>query len=59
MEAWQKQLNEVLRMGNGFANAGAVPKKVKRKGKHAVEEYKSKRAADKPSSAQGSTSNRC
>lgn len=52
MEAWQKQLNEVLRMGNGFANAGAVPKKVKRKGKHAVEEYKSKRAADKPSSAQ-------
>ena len=24
MEAWQKKLNEVLRMGNGFANAGAI-----------------------------------
>jgi hypothetical protein len=51
MEAWQKQLNEVLRLGNGFANAGAIPKATKKKGKAAVEAYKEKRAADKPSSA--------
>jgi hypothetical protein len=52
MEAWQKKLNEILRMGNGFANAGAIPKDVKRAGKAAVQAYLLKRAKDKPSSAQ-------
>jgi hypothetical protein len=52
MEAWQKKLNEVLRVGNGFANAGAIPKRVKRKGKAAIQAHMAKRAAEKPSSAQ-------
>jgi hypothetical protein len=52
MEAWQKKLNEVLRLSNSFANAGAIPKDVKRKGQAATDAYMHKRAADKPSSAQ-------
>ena len=52
MEAWQKKLNEVLRLSNSFANAVAIPKTVIKKGKAAKEEYLRDRAADKPSSAQ-------
>ena len=52
MEAWQKKLNEVLRMGNGFANAGAIPHDVVQAGQAAIDAYKSKRAEDKPSNAQ-------
>jgi hypothetical protein len=52
MEAWQKKLNEVLRLGNGFANAGAIPKDVVRAGEAAKAAYIAKRLADKPSSAQ-------
>jgi hypothetical protein len=52
MEAWQKKLNEVLRMGNGFANAGPIPHDVVQAGQAAIDAYKSKRAEDKPSNAQ-------
>ena len=52
MEAWQKKLNELLRTGNGFANAGAIPKSEKRKGKAAVAAYMARRDADRPNSAQ-------
>ena len=52
MEAWQKKLNEVLRMGNGFANAGAIPQDVRELGQAAIDEYMTKRANDKPSNAQ-------
>ena len=51
MEAWQKQLNEVLRLNNGFANAGAIPKAVKALGWAApggVRDYMQKRKEDKP-----------
>lgn len=52
MEAWQKKLNEVLRQSNGYANAGAIPKAVKRGGKKKRKAYMEKRAAERPSSAQ-------
>lgn len=52
MEAWQKKLNEVLRLGNGFANAGAIPKDVKEAGQAAVDAYMIKRKDAIPSSAQ-------
>ena len=51
MEAWQKKLNEVLRLGNGFANAGAIPLTVIQAGEAAKCAYMAKRAEDKPSSA--------
>lgn len=52
MEAWQKVLNDILRLGNGFANTGAIPKAVHAKGEAAEREYMCKRAADKPDDAQ-------
>ena len=52
MEAWQKKLNEILRLNNGFANAGAIPKDVHAMGERAVDAYMNARAADKPSDAQ-------
>lgn len=52
MEAWQKKLNEILRLNNGFANAGAIPKDVHEMGERAVEAYMAARAADRPSDAQ-------
>jgi len=51
MEAWQKVLNDILRLGNGFANTGAIPKSEKAKGEEAVKLYMDKRAADKPDDA--------
>lgn len=51
MEAFQKKLNEILRLNNGFANAGAIPKDVKAHGAQAVEKYMERRAKDKPSPA--------
>lgn len=50
--AWQKKLNEVLRLGNGFANAGAIPLKVVEAGEAAKRAYMEKRKNDMPSSAQ-------
>lgn len=47
MEGWQKVLNQVLRMGNGFANAGAIPKEVHARGPEAVKEYLTQRAEGK------------
>ena len=47
MEGWQKVLNQVLRMGNGFANAGAVPIAVKEAGPDEVQEYMDRRAETK------------
>ena len=44
-------LNEVLRLGNGFANAGAIPKIIKRAGERAIRLYLDARAASKPSNA--------
>ena len=52
MEGWQKKLNDILRLNNGFANAGAIPKDVHRMGEAAVDAYMEARANDKPSSAQ-------
>jgi len=54
MEAFQKKLNEILRLGNGFANAGAIPLHVTQAGQAAIDAYmyKEKRKNDKPSSAQ-------
>ena len=51
MEAWQKKLNEVLRLSNSFANAGAIPKAVVRRGEKAKKEYIAERAENMPSSA--------
>jgi len=51
MEAWQKKLNEILRLNNGFANAGAIPKAIKAQGEGKVKEYMEARAKDKPSPA--------
>ena len=51
MESWQKKLNDILRLNNGWANAGAIPKWVHRLGTAAEEAYMSARAKDKPSSA--------
>ena len=47
MEGWQKVLNQILRMGNGFANAGAIPIAVKEQGPQAVLEYLLKRKEGK------------
>ena len=52
MESWQKKLNEVLRLSNSFANAGAIPKEIVRRGEKAKAEYMAERAANMPSSAQ-------
>lgn len=52
MEGWQKQLNDILRLNNGWANAGAIPKEVKRMGERAEDAYLEARKNDKPSSAQ-------
>ena len=52
MEAWQKVLNDILRLGNGFANAGAIPKDVKAKGEAEETAYMAKRDADRPNDAQ-------
>ena len=49
MEGCQKKLNEILRLNNGFANAGAIPKWVKRAGKRVRARYMAARAALKPS----------
>ena len=49
MEAWQKKLNEVLRLSNGYANAGAIPKAIKRQGEKAVKQYMKERGQDRPS----------
>jgi hypothetical protein len=46
---WQKKLNEILRLNNGFANAGAIPKSVHELGVEAVDAYRNARAEDKPS----------
>tara|TARA_B100000795_G_scaffold244218_1_gene208624 strand:- start:185 stop:1270 length:1086 start_codon:yes stop_codon:yes gene_type:complete len=51
MEAWQKVLNDILRLGNGFANTGAIPKKVHDMGEAAELAYMRKRAEDKPDDA--------
>ena len=51
MEGWQKKLNDILRLNNGWANAGAIPKAVHTMGQAAVDAYMSARADDKPSSA--------
>ena len=51
MEAWQKKLNEILRLNNGFANAGAIPKDVHDLGQEAVDAYLEARRKDKPSDA--------
>ena len=51
MEAWQKVLNDILRLGNGFANTGAIPKDTTAAGEAAVAAYMAKRAADKPNDA--------
>ena len=51
MEAWQKVLNDILRLGNGFANTGAIPKDVHAKGEAAERAYMAKRAAEKPDDA--------
>ena len=51
MEGWQKQLNEVLRLGNGFANCGAIPKLIRRAGEEAIQKYLDARAQSKPSDA--------
>jgi hypothetical protein len=51
MEAWQKVLNDILRLGNGFANVGAIPKSTTAAGEAAVEAYMAKRAADRPNDA--------
>lgn len=51
MEGWQKVLNEILRMSNGFANAGRIPEAIKRMGEAAVAKYMEERKADMPSSA--------
>lgn len=51
MEAWQKKLNEILRLNNGFANAGAIPLDVKDMGQEAVDAYLEIRAADRHSDA--------
>jgi len=50
-QAWQKKLNEILRLSNSFANAGAIPKKVKRAGEKATAEYKEQRKENMPSPA--------
>ena len=47
MEGWQKVLNQILRMGNGFANAGAIPKAIKEQGPEAVLEYLKQRKEGK------------
>ena len=47
----QKKLNEVLRLSNSFANAGAIPKDVVRAGQAAKDAYLAKRKDDMPSSA--------
>lgn len=52
MEAWQKQLNEVLRLSNGYANAGAIPTDVIQKGKAAIALYIAQRASKMPSRPQ-------
>ena len=51
MEGWQKMLNEVLRLGNGFANAGRIPRIVLRAGEARRAQYLLRRAARKPSPA--------
>ena len=45
MEGWQKMLNEVLRLGNGFANAGRIPRIVLRAGEARRAQYLLRRAA--------------
>ena len=52
MEAFQKKLNEILRMGNGFANAGAIPRRVHEAGEAEKAAYMERRASDKPSEPQ-------
>ena len=47
MEAWQKKLNDILRMNNGFANAGAIPHDVQELGQEAVDAYMEARARHK------------
>ena len=52
MEAWNKKLNEILRLGNGFANAGAIPKIVKQAGQAAINSYMETRKNEMPSEPQ-------
>eukprot|EP00966_Prymnesium_polylepis_P079545 1843765-Prymnesium_polylepis.1 len=48
MESWQKKLNDILRLNNGFANAGAIPIEVHDLGQEAEDAYLEARAADRP-----------
>lgn len=49
MEAFQEKLNEILWMGNGFANAGAIPRWVHEVGEAETAAYMERRAAEKTS----------
>ena len=43
MEAWQKQLNDILRRCNGFANAGRYKKAIAAAGQAAIDRYLAER----------------
>ena len=51
MEGCQAVLNSILRLGNGFANAGAIPVLIQEQGEQRVAEYMEERLARKPSPA--------
>ena len=51
MEGCQKVLNSILRLSNGFANAGAIPVLVQELGEEEIRKYLAERKAAQPSSA--------